>query len=397
MKILFVSALTSPSLLDNLSAKSGKNLGFAVQKFSRLIAQGFMRNGAHVRTLTALPISRQVSRKLFWNMPTEEENGVVYHYIPFINLSGFRHVCLFLYSFFYTLFWGMTNRQEKCIVCDVLNVSICMGSLLASKLNGLKSVGVMTDMPGLMVSQQVGEKQKKVGLASSINKSYLTSFSCYVFLTEQMNVAVNRKKRPFIVMEGLVDENMHQFMEKTVKTQKRVLLYAGGLHERYGLKKLVEAFMLVNGDDLQLSLYGNGPFVEDLKVYSGKDNRIIYHGIVPNKLVVEAELQATLLINPRPTDEEFTQYSFPSKNMEYMVAGTPLLTTKLPGMPAEYHDYVYLFEDETIEGYAETLRSVLLLPVGELNSMGLRAKAFVLQKKNNVIQAARILELVHAL
>ena len=55
---------------------------------------------------------------------------------------------------------------------------------------------------------------------------------------------------------------------------------------------------------------------------------------------VAEELKATLLVNPRPTTEEFTIYSFPSKNMEYMASGTPLLTTKLPGMPEEYHQYV---------------------------------------------------------
>ena len=29
-----------------------------------------------------------------------------------------------------------------------------------------------------------------------------------------------------------------------------------------------------------------------------------------------------------------------------MVSGTPVLTTKLPGMPKEYDDYVYIIEDE---------------------------------------------------
>ena len=32
-----------------------------------------------------------------------------------------------------------------------------------------------------------------------------------------------------------------------------------------------------------------------------------------------------------------------------MVSGTPLLTTKLPGMPMEYWEYVYLFDNEKLE------------------------------------------------
>ena len=34
-----------------------------------------------------------------------------------------------------------------------------------------------------------------------------------------------------------------------------------------------------------------------------------------NDRVVEEQLRATLLVNPRPTTEAFTKYSFPSKNM----------------------------------------------------------------------------------
>ena len=69
-----------------------------------------------------------------------------------------------------------------------------------------------------------------------------------------------------------------------------------------------------------------------------------YKGVAPNAVIVEEELKATLLVNPRPTGEEYTKYSFPSKNMEYMASGTPVLTTCLPGMPAEYNEYVYLLK-----------------------------------------------------
>ena len=335
-------------------------------------------------------------------MPRETEDGVLYKYIPFVNYPGIRQICLFLYSFFYTLFWGLTDKKNKTIVCDVLNISICMGSLWASKIVGIKSVGIMTDMPGLMVSRNTKTNKNKLkGLIPKINKSYLTSFSSYVFLTEQMNTAVNLKKRPYIVMEGLVDEKMAEVMGANggngETANERILLYAGGLHERYGLKTLVEAFIKLPNDDVRLHLYGNGPFVDELtNNYCKKDERIVYHGVVNNETVVKAELKATLLINPRPTNEEFTQYSFPSKNMEYMVSGTPILTTKLPGMPEEYYPYIYMFDNETVEGYADTLKYVLSKPNEELQNKGKVAKEFVLQKKNNIFQTKRIMDLINA-
>lgn len=400
MKILYVSVLTSSRLINLLHQNSGKNPGFAVQKFHRMLAKGFVQNNVEFQTLTGLPVGRESTKQIFWNKSNEIEDGVLYKYIPFINYPGIRQICLFLYSFFDTLFWGLGNRKKKTIVCDVLNISICMGALWASKIVGLKSVGIMTDMPGLMVGRNTKTSKNKFrGLIPKINKSYLTSFSEYVFLTEQMNTAVNIKKRPYIVMEGLVDEKMADVMGANSRdaetANERILLYAGGLHERYGLKTLVEAFIKLPNDDVRLHLYGNGPFVDELtNNYCRKDERIVYHGVVNNETVVKAELKATLLINPRPTTEEFTQYSFPSKNMEYMVSGTPILTTKLPGMPDEYYPYIYTFDNETIEGYTDTLKDVLSKSKEELQNKGKAAKEFVLQKKNNGFQAKRIMDLI---
>ena len=45
--------------------------------------------------------------------------------------------------------------------------------------------------------------------------------------------------------------------------------------------------------------------------------------------------------------------------MEYMASGTPVLTTRLPGMPAEYYPYVEFIDEETPEGIARALKRVL--------------------------------------
>ncbi|MNY67144.1 hypothetical protein D3C86_2046750 [compost metagenome] len=78
--------------------------------------------------------------------------------------------------------------------------------------------------------------------------------------------------------------------------------------------------------------------------------------------------------------------------MEYMASGIPLLTTKLPGMPSEYNDYVYFFEDESVEGMRNTLNTLLSKPKEELKGMGDKGKNFVLNHKSNAIQAKKILD-----
>lgn len=394
MKVLYISSLVSQDLLRNLFESNGQNPGFAVQKFHRLLTRGLVANDVTVQTLSAIPVSCDMSNKLFFHIKPNEEEKVKLHYAFFINLPILRHVCLFLSAFFNTMKWGMKRRQEKVVICDVLNISLCMGALWASKIVGVKCVGVMTDMPGLMVGTQ---HRKFMGrIIAAINKSYLSGFTHYVFLTEPMNQVINRYKRPYIVMEGLVDmEMVHNSTSVETRVQDyRTIMYAGGLHEKYGLKMLVDAFMQLPYTDIQLSLYGSGPMDSYIKECAIKDKRVVFYGVRPNEEIVAAEQQSTLLVNPRPTHKEFTKYSFPSKNMEYMVSGTPLLTTALPGMPKEYYDYVYIFTNETTAGYQNSLNTVLSIPKNDLVEKGTTAKAFVLKYKNNVIQAKRIIELL---
>lgn len=80
--------------------------------------------------------------------------------------------------------------------------------------------------------------------------------------------------------------------------------------------------------------------------------------------------------------------------MEYMASGTPVLTTVLPGMPGEYHPYVYLIENESAQGIGEMLRKVLAQSDEALFERGKEARDFILQKKNNVLQAEKILAML---
>ena len=115
-----------------------------------------------------------------------------------------------------------------------------------------------------------------------------------------------------------------------------------------------------------------------------------------NSQIVEKEQQAALLVNPRPTNAEFVKYSFPSKTMEYMASGTPLLTTRLPGMPGEYYPYVDFIMAESPQGIADALKRVLSRSDEELFQKGQAAREFVLKQKNNVVQAEKLLKMLES-
>lgn len=396
MKILYISALSSERLISHIYSKTQANPGFAVQKFSRLLVKGLVHNDAEVISISNAPITREFTKRLWINLGRETEESVAYQYMPFINIPFLKQICIFVCSFFYVLIWGLKYREDKAIICDVLCVSSSIGSLLASKLCGLRSVAVVTDIYDQMVGQKTrGFKTVIKKLAGILNKKYVGLFDRYILLTEDMNAIVNPKKKPFIVMEALCDEKLSDVVwESADKSFPKVIMYAGGLEEKYGLKMLVQAFRTISDDNIELHLYGSGSYVAELVDETKEDRRIKFWGVKSNAEIVEAESKATLLVNPRFTTEEFTRYSFPSKNMEYMVSGTPVLTTKLPGMPSDYYPYVYLIEDETVDGFASAMSSILQLPSEIMQRKGLAARNFVLREKNNIRQGGRIMNLI---
>ncbi len=394
-KILYVSSLCSERLLQYIYDTAEQKPEQAAQKFHRLLAQGFTLNPDNclITTLSTIPVTPFNHTRRFWFEPSEKVNHLKFCYIPMLNMRYFKNIGVFVYTFFTVLLWGWFRiGQNKMILCDVLNFTVAFASFLAGKLSFTKNITIVTDLPDGTMLNGVTKKSPLASLYHKTVNFMLCRFDGYILLTEQMNEVVNPANKPYMILEGLVDINM-QNSENILrnKAKEKILIYAGGLYEQYGVKMLIDGFQKVKEPSARLHLYGNGEMVKDIEDYTKKDPRIVYKGMVPNKIVVADQLAATLLINPRPSTEEFTKFSFPSKNMEYMVSGTPMVTTKLPGMPSEYLNFVYIFEIESIDGIHKTLEFLLTKNKVDLHNFGTNSKGFVMENKNNKIQAKRIL------
>lgn len=388
MKILYGFSNCSYQKYNSLFLDASVMILQQAQKYHSMMTTGLAANGVEVQCISGLPINRNYSRSIYTCGGNDEENGVRFHYFSSINLPGLRQLILACKSFAYTIF---VSRKDVAI-CDILNVSIVLGMHAACKLKRIPLIGIVTDVPGKLAYTE------ELRFAERISKHVMQQMNGYVLLTKEMNEIVNPNRAPYVVIEGQVDcgmENRANTLE--VKFEPKVILYAGSLKKIYGISRLVDAFISLDMPFWELYVYGDGDYKNDLLEVSKLHSNVKYMGIRPNSEIVEAEERATILVNPRPTDEEYTKYSFPSKNMEYMASGTPLLTTKLPSMPCEYIDYVFFFDDETIEGMTNTLRHVFRLPSHELHQKGLKAKEFVLHEKNNKVQARKIVELIQRL
>jgi len=387
MHLIYAYSGCSPKMYKELVESKGLRAQQQAQKYNQLLMEGFVANGATVDAVSSRPINRAVSKKLFFKSEKETQCGINYHYVPFVNHSLLRAVFVFFSTFFKIL--TLRKREHTALICDALGVSVAAAALLAAKIKRIKAVAIITDVPS---HRPTGSK---MSTSEKIDLYLMKKFDAYLLLTRHMNDVVNPKGRPFVVLEGHSDIRMKEVKnDLDKKYDKKVCFYAGSLRRIYGIGNLVDAFVKSNIENSELHIYGNGDYVEDLKELSKKYPNVKYMGIAPNDKIIEEELKCTLLVNPRPTNEEYTKYSFPSKNMEYMASGTPLLTTKLPGMPDEYCDYVYIIQEETVDGIKEKLCEILNSPVSSLHEKGQKAKDFVMNHKNNVVQAKKVLEII---
>ena len=383
MRVIYASCLISKKKNKELF-ENNTYTGFQVQKFHQLLCHGFAFNKCDIQILSALPVTRKNCNKIFIKKDYEKEGSIFFNYLTVINLPILKNIFIILAAMI-EMFKLAKCKDNVFLMADCLNQSVSFGAVIVSKILGIKSVGIITDLPDFL-----SDKGK-----NSFNNMIIKMFNNYVLLTDEMNdyivENITHKNKPYIVIEGSVD---YTILNETTyeKYEKKVCMYTGTLAKIYGIEYLVKGFIKANVLNSELHIYGDGDFKNELIDLCKKNSNIKYFGTKPNEYIVEEQKKATLLINPRPSNEEFTKYSFPSKNLEYMASGTPLLATDLPGIPAEYKRYEYIIENENIDGIANMFRYVLNLTDAELRKKGKMAQEFVLGTKNNIIQTKKIME-----
>lgn len=380
MKIIYISAMISEKKFAKIFKYAKEKPLQSIQKYHRLLCKGFVLNNIETKAVSIIPMSRKISDKFLFFDKKETENDIKYTYVPFINILFIRQIFTFFFSFIKIFSETIKSKKTDLFICDILNTNLSIATILMCKLFRRQSIALVTDLPRDINSGS---------FSSKVNEFFQSKYDGYILLTKYMNEVVNKKNKPYIVIEGLVNsDNKIEFIEKN-QSEEKICVYAGGIYEKYGIKSLIDAFELLPSN-YKLYLYGEGEMKEFLKTHTFTN--VKYKGVVPNNEMLEIQKKATLLLNPRFSDGDYTKYSFPSKIIEYMSSGTPVLTTKLKGIPKEYNNYLYFFDSETVDGLKCKLMEILNKSIEEQKKFGMKAQEFVIKNKNNKIQAKKIID-----
>lgn len=400
--ILYIGKMYSQKLLKTLIKDSNGKICMSNHNFEMSLINGLCQQNNIDLKCVIIPgvYSFPYNNKRFY---TASENykyrNADVHSVSFCNLPIVKE----LWSTF-TCAWQILQCVKQ---FDGTRIDVIINTPYICFFNALKLASffikkritltvIIPDIPSMVYSMSKHNFFKKIFLKrnSKIIMKKTSKANGVVLLTEAM-MDFFSKPIKHIVMEGIVDVNtMDVFSENNHISDKQIILYTGTLRRIFGVMNLVNAFQQIYNDNLELWICGSGDSKEDIENAAIKDKRIKFWGLVDSKTALQMQHQATILVNPRTSEGEYTKYSFPSKTMEYLLAGKSVIINKLPGIPEEYYNYVYSPENESVSALAACITDILNMDKKLRDSRAMIGRKFIIEQKNSVVQMSRILKMI---
>ena len=398
-KILFIGTFADDQYYDFLF-EQGLYKQQAANSVEKFYIEGLVQAKKDVEILSGLVTVPYPKTKVKYLEAHDSEfigcniKNIEFINYPFINiLSQNKNITK------YAKKWALSNVNKNVLVIVYsLRVPFLKAAeILKKHMSNCKVICIVPDLPQYMHSNNNILRN----IATNINKTWMNQLlpvvDGYILYSKHMAEALNIENKPWTVIEGIfdsTDEKCKEIRDRNLNMGIKKIIYAGGLSRMYGIDNLINGFINANINGAILELYGDGEFKEEILEISKVHDNVKYKGLVNRKDLRSVLISADLLINPRPTKGEFTKYSCPSKTLEYMSTGVPVLMTKLEGIPDEYYDYVYSIEKDDSEGIADAINKVFDIPSEKRIQLAHEAKEFIYNKKNPRVQIEKMFSLI---
>lgn len=395
--IVCLTGLFPEEYVDEINKYSLTGVQNAANKLQWGIVKGLDGLGENVTIFNSIYVGsyprlyRKIMIPTFHFSHGSEKNDIN---IGFINIAGIK-----VLSRYYTVkreldkWASVDSGREKVLLIYAMTTPFAqLAGYIKRKYSSIKVIYIIPDLPMYMNVTKVQESsvyRTRKKIEEFLFHRSLKNVDGYVLLTDGMKEWFTTDIN-YTVVEGMA--TIDNTIDVDDIKKKKQILYAGGIKREYGVIDLVSAFSQIDDPEWELVIYGDGTDMESVCEYAKKDVRIKIMGSAPNAVVMKHQREAALLINPRK-NQEMAKYSFPSKTLEYMLSGTPMLGYKLAGIPEEYYDNMFVIQDSE-NGMEEALRKAMDLPETERIKMGEKAKHFVVKEKNPEKQCKKILELI---
>lgn len=364
MEILFLCGYFSQLHQNEISGKTRTLVENAANTFQHRLIRGLGGCGIPLTVISAPFIGPwpSVYSEIFFRgfeKSCEEDSSI--SYVHFCNIWGYRNISrASAIKGEVKKFLARSAAGKKLIVVYSPHTPFLKAAVYAKKLDPSVHIClVVPDLPQYMnlskAPHPVYDFFKKIDI--NIFMDLNQEVDSYVLLTRYMAAPMAVGSRPYTVAEGIIPSEYAP--PQNTRAPGKKIAYAGKLMESFGLKNLVEAFKLLDDENASLEICGGGELKDYVIKESQADRRIHYHGLLSAQAAAELMGNVDVLVNPRLNDSEYTRYSFPSKNIEYLMSGKVVVAYMLDGIPEEYRDFFIVPQDASPEALSRSLSAAL--------------------------------------
>jgi glycosyltransferase involved in cell wall biosynthesis len=323
-------------------------------------------------------------------------SGIVIRLVGFINLVPLRILTVGLAVLLHLLRWGWHTRHQRRIVYTYnLTEPPGLFTLVAARIIGAKALAAVVDInvPGNTVPATLARRSD-----FWLQQRLLSQFDGLIVVNDTI-ISDFVPGATFVRIEGGVSETLlSRFQDRSAvadgQNELFTIVSAGSLDEANGVVELLEAFALLDDSRYRLMIAGAGPLEGLVREAAERNTHIKFCGFLSFDEVIKLYNTADVLVNIRLTQRLNTRYFFPSKMMEYLGSGIPVITTATGHAGTEYKDFVFLLLDETAESLAEMIRRVAALDPEARRDLGKRAQEYVRHNLTWEAQGRRLVQFI---
>lgn len=310
--------------------------------------------------------------------------------MPYINVFGIKHITRFMGTFIFTIIWSLLHlRKRRIIVMHGCQSCKLLGVLLGSIFLPAIRISFLTDNIGLSLTWEGKIKRAFRKIDTKIMRFALKRVSLSIGMTTKL-IKLLMPNKPSLLMPAILPKSLLNRKLINSESQKYRILYSGGLDENFGVHLLLNAFKLSRHRHWRLIITGKGALSNEINRMQQQDQRISYKGLVSFAELENIYACADVFVNPRSSKDLETHYLFPSKLIEQMATGAPVVSSNLPCLTNKIRKHLFILEKEDPERLLSLLSQIDKIGKRKRQSFGRIARSFVVEEFSPSSQGKRI-------
>lgn len=361
MKFLYVGYAVSKDLEKSSKAVSvaGNNMETELfMNFSEIHKQDF-----YSITIVPLPSYPRCKKIMCRKEDLKIDNDVTTHSIGYINFPLIKQLtimcALFLKLIKRIILFKREDRNDEIVVMTYNSASfVSVPVFLISKFLKITKVCLVVDIPITFQDKKSIYFKIAKTIDNYVSLKLFKKYDAMISLVEQ-TVKDFAPGVPYKLINYAVKKfEINSAKNVNIDTDNIEITFTGALEEYYGIKEIVAAVKEMSLK-YRLNLYGRGSLENYLIKEMAENVNIKFHGLVSNEEAILAQCNSTILILMR-TNQELNKYAFPSKIIEYLASGTPIISTIIPSIPSDLNQFINYIDDYNPQAISNMIRIITL-------------------------------------